>query len=440
MTSPLSFNERVTPIRPAITRNQCLASSILAFLFYAIVDHFNNPFHPALAIVGLISGFFHLALFAFFNKIFPIRPIPYALMSIFNHILLGFGIHYTGGILSPFIFVFFFILMSDSANNSNFFSSYLACLLVYFAVVGGEYFGFIKPAYISTQSIYSSPFGTLLVGGSVVIFLTIVGEAYKKIIEGLRVSLRQELEAKEQARREMSKMDATSQLGIAVHKIVHDLRGPLGAISGFIHVIRRENRLTKESNQDCEMMLQELQRITALLNRLIAYAKPGEMKKGEVCPVETLETVLSVISFYPGAQRVRFLRDFTPRGQHYIFATKEELQQVFFNLLKNSVEALENADTRSIKCRVYPDGPQMVIEIADTGNGIPPEMIETLWAGNATTKKSGGGLGLRIVKEILDTYEGDVRISSEKGQGTRVVIRLPRYEAESASTTIKQGA
>jgi two-component system, sporulation sensor kinase D len=329
--------------------------------------------------------------------------------------------------------------MSDSANSSHFLTSYLACLIVYFFVVGSEYLGLIKPTYISTEAIYASPFGTLLIGGSVVIFLTIVGEAYKKIIEGLRASLQQELAAKEEARHELTKMDATSQLGIAVHKIVHDLRGPLGAIAGFIHVMKRENKLTPESEKDCEMMLEELQRITSLLNRLIAYAKPGEMKKGPVCPVETLETVLSVISFYPGAHRVRFERDFTPRGQFFIYATKEELQQIFFNLLKNAIEALETTVSRSIKCRVYPDATHGIVEIADNGNGIPQDVIAHLWTGNHSTKKQGGGLGLRIVKEILDAYKGEIKISSEQGNGTSVVMRIPRYDATTAPL-VTQGA
>jgi signal transduction histidine kinase len=360
-------------------------------------------------------------------------------MSIFNHLLLGLAIHYTGGILSPFIFVFFFILVSDTANASNYFPSYLACLLVYFGVVGAEYFGAMEPVYISTEEIYSSPFGTLLVSSSVVVFLTIVGQAYKRIVQELRANLQKELEQKERARHELSKMDAASQIGLVVHKIVHDLRGPLGAIGGFIHVIKRENKLTKESNQDCEMMLEELSRITALLNRLIAYVKPGQMQRDRICPIETLETVLSVISFYPGAHRIRFERDFSAPNDCAVYATKEEMQQVLFNLLKNAIEAVEHSPTRSIKCRVYSEPTAAVIEIADSGPGIPSEVLAHLWEGNVTTKKEGAGLGLRIVKEILDAYDGQINVLSELGNGARVTVRLPRYE-EAMKTRVAKGA
>ncbi len=417
---------KVTPIQPAFSRTQSAVSAALGFIFYTIISRFENPFHTGLAYVGLISGIFHSILFIFFKRIFPIQRVPYALMSIFNHILLGFAIHYTGGILSPFIFVFFFILISDTANGSAFFSSYLACLLVYFVVVGGEYFGFLDPVFISTEEIYASRFGTVLVAGSVVLFLTIVGEAYKNIINGLRTSLQKELEEKERARQEMSKMDAASQLGLVVNKIVHDLRGPLGAIGGFINVIKRENTLTTQSEEDCDMMLQELNRITTLLNRLIIYAKPGQMQKSNLCVVDTMETVLSVISFYPGAQRIRFQKNFPADGDGiFIYAAKEEMQQVFFNILKNAIEALEKSSQRNIGCHVYKEEMNAVVEIADTGDGMPEQMMGDPWSGGVSTKKDGGGLGLRIVREILDAYNGDIKISSERGSGTRVVVRLP---------------
>lgn len=436
MGSPTPFPKQLT--RPDISRGQILATTLFAFLVYVIVSRVPLPFDKKMGGLALASGFFHLGLFILFNKIFPIRPVPYSFMSLFNYILLGFFIHYSGGILSPFVFVFFFILISDSANANNFISGLTAALIVYLAVVGSEYFGFLDPVAISTKDIYASPPATVLVVGSVVMFLVIVGQAYKVIILGLRKKLELEHEHTEKTRRELIKLDATSQLGLVVNKIVHDIRGPLGAVSGFIGLIQNENKLTPESNEDCEVMLKELGRISNMLNRLIKYAKPGRMEKTMVCPVDLMETVLSVFAFYPGAQRVQIDRQFPEPNLMWIYATKEELQQVVFNILKNAVEALEKSDwVPKIHCTVSSDVLNVYIEIRDNGVGIPQNILANLLKAPLSTKSEGGGVGLSIVKEILEAYGGDLKINSEEGVGTAVVIQLPRYSKDDQK--IKKG-
>jgi signal transduction histidine kinase len=347
------------------------------------------------------------------------------------------GMHYTGGIVSPFIFVFFFLLMSETTygyqQNQV---GLLMSLLVYVTVVGLEYSGIVSPLPISAESIYRNPFAMVLSSGSFVLYILIVGRVYKTVIDGLILNIEKQEEEKALVRKELSRLDAPYQMGLAANKIVHDLRGPLGAVAGFITIIRNENKLTLESEEDCSIMLTELDRISNMLNRLLGYVKSGRMEKNPVCVVEVLDAVLSVISFHPNARNVRFDYNFSKEDGTLTHAIKEELQQVFFNILKNALEAFDGCDRPPvIKCDVVRRDGYQTIRIEDNGNGMTKNQLANLSLG-ISGKPQGTGLGLVIVHEILASYGGDMSVTSQEGAGTCVTIRLPEFHDV---TTEKKG-
>jgi signal transduction histidine kinase len=101
----------------------------------------------------------------------------------------------------------------------------------------------------------------------------------------------------------------------------------------------------------------------------------------------------------------------------------EKLTQVVLNLVVNALEAMKSGGT--LTARVFPEGDRVLLEISDTGPGIPDDVLENVFDPFFTTKEAGTGLGLSIVRKIVDQHGGDVQIRSESEGGTRVTVRIP---------------
>ena len=108
----------------------------------------------------------------------------------------------------------------------------------------------------------------------------------------------------------------------------------------------------------------------------------------------------------------------------------QKLRQVFTNVMKNALEAIEPRRRRGrVTVDLFVEGERAVVEVADDGVGISPEDRDRIFLPFFTTKPSGTGLGMSIVKKIVDLHGGDIAIESAPGRGTRVRISLPAVPA-----------
>jgi signal transduction histidine kinase len=233
--------------------------------------------------------------------------------------------------------------------------------------------------------------------------------------------------------RQLSRARTPSQIGLLVNKIAHDLRGPLGAISGFIKILQSENQLSSESHEDCDVMVGEIKRISRLIDRLMEYTQPGPTSSQILSPIEVVETVLSVFSFYPGAREVVIDRRFPKQNDLRIYAHKEELQQAYFNILKNGIEAISlNTGLRRMEIVIQRSGDHVQIGIHDNGPGIPHDLLGKLGIDIVSTKPDGAGAGLIIVNEILGAHGGNLKIENRPEGGVSVTTTLPLHPVYSA--------
>ena len=419
------FAIRLRLTHPTITRNQILFTTILSFLASALFFIFKNPFSIGFPITILTSACFHALIYLNFAKFEKLKARTFTFISIFNLILMGGIIHFTGGILSPFVFVFFSILLSDASHGIEY-PGLIAALIIYMGVIGLEYTGILPPLQISPSDIYAHGLTLAAISMATMLFMVVTGQTYMIIMSNLRTHLEHELAEKQVIIKQLVRMEAPSQIGLLVNKIVHDLRGPLGAIGGFISILTTENNLNPESIKDCEVMTKELKRIQKMINRMLLYSRPTKSEKESQCPVELVETVLTVFSFYPGAKNVEFVRDFPPPQTLNINANKEGLQQVYFNLFKNAIEAIPLEKSRpKIVIKIHTQDGAVLIEVEDNGPGTPADIIQSLGKEITSTKKEGGGLGLIISREIVESNGGQFKIFSTPGAGTRVVTTFP---------------
>ncbi|MBI4052041.1 MAG: HAMP domain-containing histidine kinase [Elusimicrobia bacterium] len=403
-------------------------------LFIAILSSFGAfcyfipgfPFHRNFHIIALVSAAFHLFLFLFFKNLSQIMPWILSLMSTLNILLMGFVLHYSGGITSPFTFVFICILIAEAAYGIEYPTGLITALGVYLAVILAEFLGVLRPYDLTARQIYQSIPATLLVVASTLVFFVLAGFFYKIIMRNMRKKLQTDQEEKEIILNKLFRLEASSQIGLLVNKIVHDIRGPLGATKGFIKMLQTEEKISPVAKQDCRVMIQELDRISGLLNHMTAYSKPCQTSMEILDPAKILDTILSIISFYPETKNICFIKRFSSRDGHGIRGNKEQMHQAYFNILKNSIEGMDpSKKSPSIELEIDADARNMTIQIRDNGRGIPKALLKKLTREPISTKKEGTGIGLLLVKEILEAHRGEINITSQEGMGTTIRTQIP---------------
>jgi signal transduction histidine kinase len=169
-----------------------------------------------------------------------------------------------------------------------------------------------------------------------------------------------------------------------------------------------------------EMSRQELQRLTTLLNEYRSFAKPQGINIEMTDVRQLFEEVLApAISHYEDCG-ISVELEFNT-NLPLIPVDREKIKQVILNLCKNAVEAMPQGG--SLRCRGYQRADRMIIEVADTGTGIPEGL--NAFQLFKTTKPQGTGLGLPIVEQIISEHHGSVHHVTELEKGTVFIVSLP---------------
>ena len=212
------------------------------------------------------------------------------------------------------------------------------------------------------------------------------------------------------------KLNVAGQLAAG---IAHEVRNPLTAIKGFLQLMQSE----EDSNKPYFDIIQsEMDRIELILSELLVLAKPHELKFEAINLISLLENVKTLIdtqAIINGIQieAIYNYHDFT------INCDRNQLKQVFINILKNAIEAMPKGGRITIETKQY--GFNMVkIYFKDTGNGMSQEILKRVGEPFFTTKQDGTGLGVMISKQIVENHGGTINIWSDE-QGTLIEVILP---------------
>jgi len=217
--------------------------------------------------------------------------------------------------------------------------------------------------------------------------------------------------------RQKEKLVVVGQMAAAIG---HEIRNPLSSLKGFTQL---QQESYPNTNDFYPIMIQEIDRINSIVNDLMYLGKPKEIEFEEARIEEIITYTLSITQ--QQAERQGVTIETTIAGVLPSFDCDEkQLKQVFLNLLKNAIESMPEGG----RILVHVNGVEshkMYISIQDEGCGIADENILNLGEPFFTTKKDGTGLGLMVTNQIIKDHNGELKIESEIGKGTRVKVMLP---------------
>lgn len=218
--------------------------------------------------------------------------------------------------------------------------------------------------------------------------------------------------------------------------VAHEIKNPLGIILGGMEFLESKlARAEKDVKKAVDKIKEATFRANTITQGLLNFARPSELKIERVKPSQLINETLSLLKYKTPLSSINVEKIFSDE-ELYIEADKNQMQQVFFNLLLNAIEAMPEGGAIKIRTKkktvkeFFISEHFCVIEIIDTGAGITEENLKRLFEPFFTTKKErkGTGLGLTMTKLIVENHKGNLEIESEPGKGTtaRVILPMPR--------------
>jgi signal transduction histidine kinase len=221
----------------------------------------------------------------------------------------------------------------------------------------------------------------------------------------------------------LRRLDRLASLGALSASMAHEIKNGMVAIKTFVDLLAQKNQEAELT----EVAGRELQRINAIVTQMLRFATPKAAAFTTVHVHDLMDRSLRLLQQQIGAKTISLQRNYqaapdTVRGDD------AQLQQVFMNLLLNSIEAMDTNGVLTVSTEIT-GGKQMRIQIQDTGAGIAPENQARLFEPFFTTKINGTGLGLAISKRIALEHEGVIEVRSETAGGSTFTLSLPVLDA-----------
>ena len=253
--------------------------------------------------------------------------------------------------------------------------------------------------------------------------------------------------ALEAAHGRMLVVEKMASLGKLAAIVAHEVNNPLAGIGTYAKLLRKKiaRRAVNERRADDQeaerilaMMEEEASRCGRIVKNLLMFSRtPGpRVSVTELRPL--LERSLMLVRHQADLQDVEIRLD-SPPGLPSVECDASQVQQVALVLCMNAIEAMPNGGVLKLAARVAPDPAEVQIEVADTGCGIPPELLGHVFEPFYTTKDEeqgkGVGLGLAVAYGIVQRHRGRIEVESEIGRGTVFRVLLPLRQPESDATT-----
>ena len=232
------------------------------------------------------------------------------------------------------------------------------------------------------------------------------------------------VEDSQQALLRAEKMAAAGRLTAS---IAHEVNNPLQSVQNCLHLAGREDLPPEKRREYFDLARNELERLMKTMQRMLDFYRPGAVKVERVDVLDLLKHVLSLTSQQLGQRQIRVTTDL-PDSLPAIYAVSSQIQQIFFNLILNSFDAMPAGGDLKISARELNYGVEMTFQ--DNGPGIPEDRRNNIFEPFFSTKEGGTGLGLTVSYNIVTAHGGTLDLTNQNGSGACFRLFLPMGDTQ----------
>ena len=251
---------------------------------------------------------------------------------------------------------------------------------------------------------------------------------------GSFVDLRERLQMERALRdtqEQLLQSEKLAAMGRLTSQIAHELNNPLYGIMNTLELLKTEIPADNRRRKILEMALSETIRLSDLLRKMLSFSKPDQEERHPVDINSVLDEILLLHEKQLKENDIHIEVSFA-EGLNLVIASKNQLRQVFLNMVANARDAMPEGGTLSVV--TGSDSDKVFVDISDTGTGIREEHLDKIFDSFFTTKGAvkGVGLGLSVCYGFIKDHGGDIEVKSRVGEGTTFIISLPVYAASEA--------
>ena len=234
--------------------------------------------------------------------------------------------------------------------------------------------------------------------------------------------------AREESARETSRTDAVRDLAAGV---AHEIGNPLNAISLNLQLLAREFRREPDEDRRARLLhdiatsQNEVKRLEGIIKGFLSALRPAKLNLVPGSLVDPLTDTLDALKAQFEDRRIQTQLNL-PSALPTVLVDRAQMEQVFFNLIKNALEAMKDGGDLDIE--VGADDRDVHVVIRDNGSGMDAATLAHIFEPYQTSKEQGSGLGLMLSRRIVHAHGGEIDVESKPGAGTAFTVRIPRLE------------
>jgi signal transduction histidine kinase len=222
-----------------------------------------------------------------------------------------------------------------------------------------------------------------------------------------------------------------SALGLLAAEIAHEIRNPLTVMQMLFHALMESLDKDATSQRDAELISEKMRQMNRILDQVLSFARSSEPMKEAVHAEQLIDDVFLLTRHKLLRQGVD-VRSAVSGVLPTFRADRAQIEQVLLNLILNAAEAMPKGGILRLSAarEMHEDNAHIVISVRDNGQGMSQEQVANLFAPFLTYKESGTGIGLAIVKKIMENHQSKLEVESKVGQGTRFKLYFPIVDPE----------
>lgn len=230
--------------------------------------------------------------------------------------------------------------------------------------------------------------------------------------------------------KEIQRREKLAAVGNLAAGIAHEVRNPLSSIKGYAAFLGSQFDADSDQRRAAETMSEEVDRVNRVISELLEFARPSDLKQKPTKFRDLIDHCVKIVAHeaeFAGISIDTQVQTDMPA----VLMDPDRMTQVLLNLLINAIQAMDKGGRLDVGARM--SGSQVILDVSDTGPGIPDEDLAHVFNPYFTRKKNGTGLGLAIVVKIVENHGGSVGIQNRVGQGSIVTVSLPLHTEKDAS-------